>query len=112
MASRASKVVRAVVGCPRREWRLGRCSVGMEIQSILFARDAWTASAAKAWLRAHGYKTALDVKPETLRARQVSPSAYHPDSLRTITLGAAHARKKAPVRGKLGAMLDAVRNGR
>jgi hypothetical protein len=39
---------------------------------------------AKAWLKKHGFRRALDEKPNTYRARQADPSLFLKGSFRTI----------------------------
>ena len=66
-------------------------------QTILLSRDEFTESEAKKWLKENDKATDLDIKENTFRARQVSPSKFKPDSLRTIYIG----KGKKIVIGKL-----------
>lgn len=43
------KGIKAVVGCPRGQYRNGRCQVGMVVQSFLFPVDKFTLDEAKRW---------------------------------------------------------------
>lgn len=45
--------VKAVVGCPKGKYEGGKCTVGMEVQSFLFAKSKFTLEQAKAWLKSH-----------------------------------------------------------
>ncbi|MFH0849087.1 MAG: hypothetical protein V1857_06260 [archaeon] len=46
--------IEAVVGCPRGQYKNGRCQVGMKVQSYLFSKlKGWTMDRAKAWFRKH-----------------------------------------------------------
>ena len=60
------------------------------VQTILFDRDLWSASAAGDWLRDHGYlgRTA-DTAAHYHRFRQVDPDRFQRGTLRTIPFGAA-----------------------
>lgn len=59
----------------------------MEVQSLLFSRDAgWTTAKAKAWAKEHGYKYGkVDVTEQYIHMRQFSPKGLKVK--RTITLG-------------------------
>lgn len=67
-----------------------------EVQSILFARRNpatggvwWTNAKAVRWLKAHHYKTDVDVKPKHLRYRQLAPSTvkrHGKSQMRTIAI--------------------------
>jgi hypothetical protein len=49
---------------------------GSIVQSLLFDRDLWTEEAARAWAHDHGFVAPfVDVKPNTIRIRQVNPAA-------------------------------------
>jgi hypothetical protein len=63
------------------------CSTTTKVQSVLMPRAAFTPSAARRWLRSHGYRTALDCTANYCRARQLSPRAFCRGTLRTITFG-------------------------
>ncbi len=46
----AGKGIKAVIGCPKGHFKNGKCEVGTEVQSYLFAKDkGWSMSGAKAW---------------------------------------------------------------
>ena len=46
----SAKGIKAVIGCPKGNFRGGKCSVGTEVQSFLFAKEkGWTMTKAKAW---------------------------------------------------------------
>lgn len=60
------------------------CKTGMQIQSIMFSTDKWTATKAKKWLTEHGYKTPkVDRSGKHLRFRQAPPSHFKKDTFRT-----------------------------
>ena len=42
--------IKAVIGCPKGNFKGGKCGVGTEVQSYLFAKEkGWTMTKAKAW---------------------------------------------------------------
>ncbi len=42
--------IKAVVACPKGNFKNGKCSVGTQVQSFLFAKaNGWTLAKAKAW---------------------------------------------------------------
>lgn len=46
------KGIKAVIGCPKGHFKNGKCNVGTEVQSYLFAKDeGWTMTKAKAWFK-------------------------------------------------------------
>ncbi len=46
----ASKGIKAVIGCPKGNFKDGKCSIGTEVQSYLFAKNEnWTMTKAKTW---------------------------------------------------------------
>ncbi|MFQ5930605.1 MAG: phage portal protein, partial [Acidobacteriota bacterium] len=46
-----------------------------EVQSVVFAKDNWSVSRARGWLRSHGFKAPQpDITPNTYRFRQFPPS--------------------------------------
>jgi len=55
------------------------------VQTLIFSRSAWTVSSAKAWARRHGYRTGVDLKPNTIRMRQADPGEFR--RMRTIAFG-------------------------
>ena len=47
-------------------------------QSVLFKRRQWTVTKAIQWLYDHGHSfKKIDLRPETIRFRQVSPNPNH-----------------------------------
>jgi hypothetical protein len=49
---------------------------GSVVQSLLFDRDLWTEKEARAWALKHGFVAPfVDMKPNTIRIRQVDPAA-------------------------------------
>lgn len=45
-----SKGVKAVVACPKGHFKNGKCAVGTQVQSYLFAKEkGWTKTKAKEW---------------------------------------------------------------
>ena len=46
--------IKAIVGCPKGHYKNGKCQVGTEIKSFLFAKkDGWTMEKAKIWFENH-----------------------------------------------------------
>ncbi len=46
----AADGIKAVIGCPKGNFSGGKCTVGTEVQSYLFAKEkGWTMTKAKAW---------------------------------------------------------------
>jgi hypothetical protein len=44
------KGIKAVIGCPKGHFKSGKCEVGTEVQSYLFAKEeGWSMSKAKEW---------------------------------------------------------------
>lgn len=63
----ASKGIKAVVGCPKGHFKNGKCEVGMQVQSYLFAKDKeWNMTEAKAWFE----KSKKEKKPKTTKKRK------------------------------------------
>lgn len=89
----------------------GSCPVpktvgSMTVQSILVPAT-WSKQEAQTWLKKHGYKTKLDVRPHGWfwGARQINPECFQKGSFRTIRFGAngieAVVGKLAAVRNML-----------
>jgi hypothetical protein len=58
----------------------------MRVQSLIFPRDKWTKAEARAWLKAHGYKSrSVDETSQSWRFRQEDPDQF--DVLRTKSFG-------------------------
>jgi hypothetical protein len=48
-----------------------------QVQSIIFTKPQWNQTKAKTWLRKHKFaKLDADIKPHTLRYRQIPPSKF------------------------------------
>jgi hypothetical protein len=59
-----------------------------EVQTILFDKSKWTISAAKKWLKDHGYKVpSVDTTKEYHRFRQRPPFQFQRGTFRTINFG-------------------------
>jgi hypothetical protein len=59
-----------------------------EVQTVLFDKELWTVSAAKKWLRDHGYKIpSVDTTSEYHRFRQLPPFQFEKGTFRTINFG-------------------------
>jgi hypothetical protein len=59
-----------------------------EVQTILFDKSKWTISAAKKWLKDHGYKVpSVDTTKEYHRFRQRPPFQFQGGTFRTINFG-------------------------
>lgn len=57
-----------------------------QVQSYEFDKSSFTEARAKAWLKQHGYRSAIDEGPEFYHARQHSPSDYQKGTLHTIAI--------------------------
>jgi hypothetical protein len=69
-----------------------------EIQSLLFLKSKWTVASAKKWLRDNKKLIPkVDSTDEYYRFRQRSPSAFKPESFRTISLGSSSKGIRAVV---------------
>ena len=80
-----------------------RCTRGEEIQSLIFPESKWTLKEAKAWAKAHAYKsTGVDRTSQSVRIRQHAPSGYVQGSFRTIPLGRSGVKAVigCPIRGR------------
>ena len=54
----AAEGMKAVVGCPKGNYKGGRCQVGLEVVSYLFAKEkGWTLPKAKEWYAKHEEET-------------------------------------------------------
>jgi hypothetical protein len=74
-------------------YRFQRCTVGMEVQSVIFPRDLFSPTKAKSWLRAHGFRSfKMDETDNYFRFRQRPPENFKPGSFRIITLGNSGVR--------------------
>jgi hypothetical protein len=71
----------------RRVRRDPLCPVGMQVQSIAFAKRTYTPATANAWLARHGYKKCkpLHATANFLRARLHPPSGF--TTIRTKRVG-------------------------
>jgi hypothetical protein len=57
------------------------------VQSVLISRRiVHEPRTAQLWLMMHNFKTDLDIKPKTYRARQIDPRKFVPGSFKTIIL--------------------------
>lgn len=66
----------ALYGCPKGEWRGGRCQVGVQIQSFRFSKDAgWTVAKARAWLKEHDFKVVAR------KIGELAPDEITPDDI-------------------------------
>ncbi|MEM3617895.1 MAG: hypothetical protein QXK47_02340 [Candidatus Bathyarchaeia archaeon] len=68
----SEKGIKAVVGCPKGHFEGGKCKVGMEVQSFLFAKDkGWTMDKAKDWFEKHKEsKETEEFKPQKFLIRE------------------------------------------
>lgn len=65
-----------------------RKSCSTEVQSVLFDKTMWTVTAAKKWLKGHGYKVpAVDTTKEYHRFRQRPPFQFRRGTFRTKQFG-------------------------
>lgn len=91
----------------------------MKIQTVILSRDSFTRASAQKWLREHGFRSGIDEKTSSFRARQLDPSKFA--DFRTITLRhGVQAVVGCPTRGNpvgiapflwAGAALAAVAGG-
>jgi hypothetical protein len=66
--------------------RLNPVSKSMQVQSLLFPREDFTTSQARAWARKHGYRAGkVDVTDQYVRLRQASPETFR--LMRTVPFG-------------------------
>lgn len=64
-----------------------RCSKSTKVQTLVFSKDQFNASQARAWARAHGYKAPkVDATANAYRLRQEAPKAFRRGGFRTIPL--------------------------
>lgn len=67
---KGSKGVDAIFGCPKGNWKGGRCQVGMQIQSLRFSKEAgWTLAKARAWLKEHSFEITAELANQLLFER-------------------------------------------
>jgi hypothetical protein len=60
---------------------------GVEVQSLIFDANEFSAREARSWASEHGFKApATDRGPTTLRLRQKSPRSFVENTFRTIAL--------------------------
>lgn len=72
----------------RRSNKATKSRKPMDVQTLIFPKDGYTLSEAKAWATEHGHVAKkVDEKEDTYRLRQHEPGLYQPKSFRTITLG-------------------------
>jgi hypothetical protein len=66
----AAEGIKAVIGCPKGNFKGGKCAVGTRVKSYLFAKDkGWNLSKAKAWFeKAENEKTAKPAKKKTKKS--------------------------------------------
>ena len=63
----ADEGIKAVIGCPKGNFKGGKCGVGTEVQSYLFAKEkGWTMTKAKAWFA----KSKKEKSPETKKTKK------------------------------------------
>jgi len=63
----------------------GRWPEGSRVQSLIFARPAFTRAKAAAWAKSHGYRSRLEETAESYRARQEASGRF--SEFRTAALG-------------------------
>jgi hypothetical protein len=60
---------------------------GVQVQSLIFDSNQFSAREARSWASEHGFKApATDRGPTTLRLRQKSPRSFDENTFRTIAL--------------------------
>ena len=53
-----SKGIKAIIGCPKGYFKDGKCEIGTEVQSYLFAKSkSWNMIEAKGWFEKNSKKT-------------------------------------------------------
>lgn len=99
------KVVKAVFACRKGKFKEGKCREAVEIQSLLFGKDAWSEEEAKKWAKEHGFraeKVESSKSGRYWRIRQHDPGRYDPQSFRIKVIageedvheGKAESKKK------------------
>jgi len=64
-----------------------RCPAGMKVQTIVFDKDSFTKTKAKAWAKRGGYRYGdVDEKADTWRFRQEDPKRFKKAGFRTIEM--------------------------
>ena len=59
-----------------------------KVQSIIFQKDKWNVKTAKKWLKEHQYQGLTpDIKPSTIRFRQIEPTEFKDFKIKNITNG-------------------------
>ncbi len=62
----AAEGIKAVIGCPKGNFKGGKCVVGTEVQSYLFAKEkGWTMTKANAWFE----KSKKEKKPKAKKKK-------------------------------------------
>lgn len=62
--------------------------VTTEVQTVIFDKNNWTTTSAKAWLQKHNMHFGkVDITENSLRYRQKNPEDFEPGSFRTISVG-------------------------
>lgn len=70
----------------RRYGRLRACPAGSRVQTLLFPRDRFTVSEAKAWATRHDWKSGdVDVTSDFIHLRQENPARFR--RIRTVRMG-------------------------
>ncbi len=54
--------IKAVVGCPKGNYKAGRCQVGVQVQSYLFETERWTPKKAENWVKEAQKKISSEFK--------------------------------------------------
>lgn len=87
----------------------GKAAGSTTLQTLIFPKaKKWTAAAAAAWAKAHGFKAEVDETSTSFRLRQRDPGAFQTGSLRTICLtGAKEPGPDCRVAGVVGKLKGA-----
>ena len=48
-----NKGIKATIGCPQGKSKAGRCTVGTQVQKLLFPKSKYTLEEAKTWVKKH-----------------------------------------------------------
>ena len=48
-----NKGIKATIGCPKGKFKAGKCTVGTQIQKLLFPKDRYTKKEALEWVKKH-----------------------------------------------------------
>ena len=47
------KSIKATIGCPKGQFKQGRCKVGTQVQKLMFPKEKFTRKEALTWVKKH-----------------------------------------------------------